>query len=305
VAALLVCAAQQGLAAERPWTDSFAIERCTHATIGKNRYFILEPGYQVILASNSEQVAITVLDETETVKGIETRVIEEREFANGKLKEVSRNFFTLCKEHGDVFYHGEEVDDYEDGKIVGHGGAWRAGVNGARAGLMMPAKTPLGLRHYQEVAPEVAMDRAEIVETKVTFEGPKEKFRDCLRVVETTPLEPGEESVKLYAPDIGVIFDDGMVLVDRGRNRKPPTAPTEVTVDLAGAYAEVEIKEGDLPAPVAAALRKLHPTGEIREVKRETRQGGQLVYAIEVLVAGHQWDVEATPDGTVLRNEAE
>ena len=305
VAALLACAAQQGLTAERPWIDSFAIEKCAHLTTGKNRYFILEPGYQVILASNSEQVAITVLNETETVNGIETRVIEEREFANGKLKEVSRNFFTLCQEHSDVFYHGEDVDDYTDGKIVGHGGAWRAGVNGARAGLMMPAKTPLGLRHYQEVAPEVAMDRAEIVETKVTFEGPKEKFRDCLKVVETTPLEPGEESVKLYAPDIGVIFDDGMVIVDRGRDRKPPTAPVEVKVDLAGAYAEVEIKEGDLPAPVAAALRKLHPTGEVREVKRETRQGGQVVYAIEIFVAGHQWDVEATPDGTVLRNEAE
>jgi len=288
-----------------PWVDLFPMTTCTHATTGSNRYFILEPGYQIILASNSEQVAMTVLNETETVNGIETRVIEEREFANGKLNEVSRNFFTICREHGDVFYHGEDVDVYQDGKIIGHSGAWRAGVDGARAGLMMPAQTPVGLRHYQEVAPGIAMDRAEIVENDVTFEGPAGAFWECLKVLETSPLEPGDECVKLYAPDVGMIFDDDVVIIDRGRNRASPSAPVDVTVDLGGAYSEVEITDAEMPAPVAAVLRQLHPTGIIHEVKREMRKGGQIVYAIEIFIEGHQWDVEATADGTVLRNEAE
>lgn len=305
ISVLLMSAGQQDATAEPVWIDSFPIEKCTHATAGSNRYFILEPGYQIVLASDSEQVFITVLNETETVNGIETRIVEEREFANGKLKEVSRNFFTICAEHNDVFYHGEDVDDYEDGKIVGHGGAWRAGVKGARAGLMMPAETPVGLRHYQEVAPDVAMDRAEIVDRSVTFEGSKEKFESCLKVVETTPLEPGEKSIKLYAPGVGIICDDDLVIIDRGRNRTPPSGPMKVTVDLGASYSEVEIDEREMPAKVAAVVRELHPTGEIREVKRETRKGGDIVYAIEIFIDGHQWDVEVAPDGTVLGNEAE
>ena len=61
----------------------------------------------------------------------------------------------------DVFYFGEEVDDYKDGKIVDHGGAWRADNDNSKAGIIMPGTVLLGARHYQEIAPN-AMDRAEI-----------------------------------------------------------------------------------------------------------------------------------------------
>ena len=60
-----------------------------------------------------------------------------------------------------------------------------------------------------------------------------------------------------------------------------------------------------MPAPVAAVIAKLHPKGRIQEVKRETRPGGRVVYAVEILIGNQQYDVEATEDGTVLRNEAE
>jgi hypothetical protein len=85
------------------------------------------------------QVTATVLDETRVVAGVETRVIEERELAKGKLVEVSRNYFAIHKPTRNALYFGEEVDMYEDGKVVGHGGSWLAGVDGAKAGLIMPA----------------------------------------------------------------------------------------------------------------------------------------------------------------------
>ena len=289
---------------EDGWADSFPLKSCTLSTTGKNRYWILVPGYQIVLAHKAEQVVITVLEDTERVDGIETRVVEEREFVNGKLKEVSRNFFTICKEHADVFYHGEDVDDYKDGKVSGHAGAWRAGVRGARAGLMMPGKVVLGYRHYQEVAPGVAMDRAEIVTDAVTLECPAGEFKNCLKVVETTPLERGK-SIKLYAPEVGMVADEDLVLVDRGHGRKSPDGPVEVPGDTAGAFSEAEIPATEMPPAVAALLKKLHPEGRIHEVKRETHPGGKTVYAIEVFIGEKQWDVEATPDGTVIRNEPE
>jgi len=110
----------------KKWTSSFGQENCTFSSVGKNRFFILEPGHQLVLESRREKVVITVLEQTKKIGSVETRVIEEREEKNGKLVEVSRNFFAICREHGDIFYFGEEVDDYKDGKIVAHSGAWRA-----------------------------------------------------------------------------------------------------------------------------------------------------------------------------------
>jgi hypothetical protein len=282
----------------------------THLTTGANRFFILKPGYQIILAGKTEQAAITVLDKTETVNGIVTRIVEETEFENGRLEEVSRNFFTICKEHGDVFYHGEDVDDYEDGKIVGHGGAWRAGANGAKAGLMMPAKPTVGLRHYQEIAPKVAMDRAEIVSHGEILEMPenhrltgvKQKYSRCLKVVEMSPLEPGVQSDKIYAPEVGLVFDNGLVIVECAADRAPPTALIEIQADLSQAYSEIEIPVEKMAEPAAKKIRELHPQGKIREVKVEKRPGKDPFYAIEVFVGGQQYDVEIKTDGTVLRN---
>lgn len=299
--------------ADAEWQETADIERCKHLTEGKNRFFILKPGYQIVLASKTEQLAITVLDKTETVNGIATRVVEETEFEDGELKEISRNFFTICKEHGDVFYHGEDVDDYKDGKIVGHGGAWRAGVKGAKAGLIMPAKTPVGLRHYQEIAPKVAMDRAEIVSDSEILElperhrmpGVRQKYEDCLKVEESSPLEPGTTSLKLYAPRVGMVFDDGLVIVARRSNQKPPEKPIEVNANLGGAYSEVEISADKMPEPVAKKVQELYPKGQIREVKIENRPNKDPFYALEVFVGGEQYDLEIKADGTVLSNKKE
>ena len=200
----------------KKWTESFGEESCTFSSVGRNRFFILEPGYQLVLQSPQEKVAITVLNETKKIGAVETRLVEEREEENGKLKEVSRNFFAICKEHGDVFYFGEEVDDYKDGKIVGHSGAWRADQKNSKAGIMMPGTVLLGARHYQEIAPN-AMDRAEIISDDVSIKTPAGKFENCIKVGETTGLDPDEKCYKTYAPGVGIIQDEDLLLVRYGK----------------------------------------------------------------------------------------
>lgn len=79
----------------------------------------------------------------------------------------------------------------------------------------------------------------------------------------------------------------------------------DLKVDVGGAYAETEVSAKDMPAAAADVVAKLHPKGEIREVKRETRANGQTVYALEIFVDGKQHDVEVTPEGNVLRNQKE
>lgn len=198
---------------DKKWTDAFHQEHCTLTTVGKNRYFSLQPGHRIVLQNSREKAVITVLNETQTVAGVETRIVEEREEVNGELKEVSRNYFAICKEHGDVFYFGEEVDDYEDGKIVGHSGGWRADDTGAKVGLIMPGTILLGARYYQEIAPG-ALDRAEIIDDNVTMKTPAGTFEHCLRIEETSETEPDEIEYKTYAPGVGLIQDEDLLLTE-------------------------------------------------------------------------------------------
>lgn len=205
------------LAGSGEFTDSFRLDECTFKTRGSNPYFILEPGYQLILEGEEGKefvrLEITVLNETEMVNGVRTRVVQELETADSQLVEISRNYFAICEQTNSVFYFGEDVDIYEDGEVVSHEGAWRAGEDDAEAGLMMPGTVLLGARYFQEVAPEVAMDRAEILSLDAVVETPAATFEEVLVTEETTPLEPNAKELKFYAPGIGLIQDSALKLV--------------------------------------------------------------------------------------------
>ncbi len=216
-AAALSAATAPSIAHEPDFTDAFQIDRCQFASTGRNPYFILEPGYRLTLEGEEGKervrLTITVLDATRIVAGVETRIVEELEVVDGDTVEISRNFFAICAPTNSVFYFGEEVDLFEDGKMVGHEGAWRAGENGARAGVMMPGVNLIGARYFQEIAPGVAMDRAETVSLADSLTTPHGRFADVLTVEETTPLEPGARERKRYAPGVGLIQDAGLLLI--------------------------------------------------------------------------------------------
>jgi hypothetical protein len=201
------------------WTRDFRVAAADWTASGQNPYFILEPGYQLVLEDARDTLQITVLNLTSMIDGVQTRVVEERETRNDIPIEVSRNFFAMSRRTNSVYYFGEEVDIYKDGKIVDHEGAWRSGVNEARFGLMMPGEPLLHARFYQELAPKVAMDRAEIVSLSARVTTPLGTFGECLQVLETTPLEPGVKESKYYARGIGLVQDGSLKLVRHGARK--------------------------------------------------------------------------------------
>ena len=147
-----------------------------------------------------------------TPHGITTRVVEEREEKGGQPTEVTRNYFAIDPRSGDVYYLGEDSTTYTRGKPTGDGGSWLSGAKGARMGLMMPGTPKVGEKFQQEVAPHVAMDRAEVVGLDDSVKVPAAAFQHCVHVVETTPLEH-DTTHKWYAPGVGLIKDDEFELV--------------------------------------------------------------------------------------------
>ena len=198
------------------WQEEFAISSCNMATTGRNPYFVLEPGFQLVLEGGDTKLQITVLNETKMVDGVNTRVVEEKEWKDGKLHEIARNYFAICPQTKDVFYFGEDVEFYENDKVVKREGSWLAGVNGNKAGLMMPGAPKLNMKYYQELAPGVAMDRAEIETLTETCKTPAGTFSGCMKVKETSAIELLAKEYKYHAPGIGLVRDDELRLVKYG-----------------------------------------------------------------------------------------
>ena len=217
------------MAQEPQFTTEFRLEDCRLTARGANPYLILRPGYRLVLEAteNGEttRIVITVLRKTETVVlpglgAVTARVVEERESVDGELVEVSRNLFAICAKTNDVFYFGEAVDIFNPDGTVSHEGSWRAGEPDgdglAKPGMIMPGTFLLGSRYFQEQADGIAMDRSEHVEMGLEVTTRAGTFAKCVKVVETTLLDPGAETVKVYCPGVGLVMDNGATLVEFG-----------------------------------------------------------------------------------------
>lgn len=235
LAALAPLAAAQG----DGFTTQFPLNACNFKTTGGNAFFKLQPNRQLYLSNvrcvaagecdELEEVWITVLPQTKLIKffhgakqlSVRTRVVQEFETADGEVDEISFNYFATCSPMNDVYYFGEDVFDGEGNP---EGDAWLAGVDGARPGLIMPDRAfLLGSKYYQEIAP-AAKDRARHTKLGLEVEVPAGVFRGCVEITETSPLEPGEESIKVYCPNVGMVLDEELELMAVYENAKPPDA---------------------------------------------------------------------------------
>lgn len=217
---------------KRVFTNTFPLQDCTFQPEGNNPYFKLQTG-RVSYFNNLNcfnegecdefsELTITVTNDVEVITlqingnptNIIARVVEEYETTDGELEEISRNFFAECSQTQDIYYFGEDVDIYEDGEIISHEGAWRAGINDAKPGIIFPGGAfILGARYFQEVAPPAALDRAEHTASEFDVSVPAGDFEHCVEVTETTPLDKHEESIKYYCHDVGLVFDDDLELL--------------------------------------------------------------------------------------------
>ena len=220
------------------FTLEFPIASCDWSSTGGNAFLKLKVGRQLYLSNKAckecvkedglEELWITILPETRVVtfpyggqmRTVRTRVLEEYETVDGELEEVSRNFVADCNPMHDVYYFGEEVFD-GDGNPQDD--AWLAGVDGARPGILMPDRAYLlGSRYFQEFAPN-AKDRGEHTSLGFDVEVPAGSFKNCVEVTETSPLEPGSESLKTYCPNVGMMRDGDLELIRVCENAQSPS----------------------------------------------------------------------------------
>ncbi len=172
-----------------------------------NPYFPLVPGlintYRGHIDGVSARETVTVTHRVKIVDGIPANVIRdalylERENGDGMyLAEYTLDWYATS-DTGDVWYLGEDTAEYDEaGNLVSTDGSWQAGVDGAVAGIYMPAHPRVGAVYQQEVAAD-AQDMFRVV-------GVTER---SLTTREWTPLEPGLVTGKVFQRDVGMVLED-------------------------------------------------------------------------------------------------
>jgi len=177
-----------------------------------NELFPLKVGAKWVYEAPGEIITVEVLDETKTIAGVETRVVHDQVTDEaGVLIEDTYDWYAQDAD-GNVWYFGEETNEYVNGKEVNAHGAWETGVDGALPGIIMYAETPeVGTIYKQEYLRCVAEDTAEVLAVGESVETPAGSWDDCVRMREFSPLEPQANEHKLFCPGVGVAVVEDVV----------------------------------------------------------------------------------------------
>ena len=176
-----------------------------------NPYLPLRPGTRWVYRETEpdgtrQRIVVTVTRRTEVVAaGIRARVVRDTVTEDGALVEDTRDLYAQDRA-GTVWYLGERTAEYEDGRVVSTEGSWEAGVDGAQAGVAMPAHPRAGQRYRQEYLAGVAEDRASVVAVGEQAEVPAGHFRRVVMTREVNPLEPKALEFKFYARGVGPVL---------------------------------------------------------------------------------------------------
>ena len=180
-----------------------------------NPYWPMKPGSRWVYRETDKdevlKVVVRVTDQTKRIaNGLEARVVHDVVTQDGEPVEVTDDWYAQDSE-GNVWYLGEDTAEYENGKVVSHEGSFEAGVDGAQAGIAMPANPEPGLAYRQEYYAGQAEDKAKVLNLGATAPVPFGSFDRVLQTEDTNPLsEPPQVEHKFYARDVGPVLVIGI-----------------------------------------------------------------------------------------------
>jgi hypothetical protein len=153
----------------------------------------------------TQQIEVTVTDETREIMGIESRVVRDVVTEDGEVIEDTFDWYAQDAD-GNVWYMGEDTTEFENGEPVSKAGSWEAGVDGAMAGIVMPADPQPGMAYRQEYYEGEAEDNGAVLAVEEFVEVPHDSYDDVIMTRDSTPLEPDMLEYKFYARDVGQVM---------------------------------------------------------------------------------------------------
>jgi hypothetical protein len=185
-----------------------------------NPYWPMTPGsrwvYREVENGDVQRVTVTVTDRTRTIDGIGARVVHDLVTTpDGEKVEETFDWYAQNSK-GNLWYLGEDTKEYENGKVVSTEGSWEHGVDGAQAGIIVPAEPKQGLAYREEYYAGHAEDAAEVLSVEGKVQTPYGRFADALITRNYSGIEPNVEELKYYAKGVGPVLE---LLVSGGSGR--------------------------------------------------------------------------------------
>jgi hypothetical protein len=167
-----------------------------------NPWFPLKPGTTFVYTGEKDGQSgrdiVTVTNGTKVIDGVRCTTVDDRLFANGHLAERTTDWYAQDA-RGTVWYFAEDTAELNSaGKVTSREGTWQSGVDGARAGVFMPAHPKLGQSFRQEYLKGHAEDHFAVLRVSGR----------SLLTKEWTPLEPDTLDHKLYRRGIGLVKEE-------------------------------------------------------------------------------------------------
>jgi hypothetical protein len=176
-----------------------------------NPWFPLEPGTRWTYRETTEdgevvEVVVTATSVTRKIaNGVTARVVRDTVTLDDEIIEDTLDWYAQDKA-GTVWYLGEDTAELEDGKITTREGSFEAGVDGAQAGVIMPASPEVGMAYRQEYSEGEAEDHGEVLALGQQASVPAGRYDGLLKTADTTPLEPDVLEHKYYAEGLGLVL---------------------------------------------------------------------------------------------------
>jgi len=178
-----------------------------------NPYFPMAPGNtwtyrETDTQGTEEKVVVVVTDRTKMIaNGVEARVVRDTVTENGEPVEVTDDWYAQDSV-GNIWYLGEKTAEYENGKVSSTAGSFEAGVDGAQAGIAIPANPEPGMSYRQEYLKGEAEDEGAVITVgEEQVEVPFGYFNeDVLMTRDLVPTEPKVQELKFYAPGVGPLL---------------------------------------------------------------------------------------------------
>jgi hypothetical protein len=174
-----------------------------------NPWFPLTPGttfvYRGVKDDEPARDVVTVTRRTKVIQGVRCTVVRDLLYLNGKLAERTSDWYAQDA-NGNVWYYGEATAELDrKGRVKTTEGSWQSGVDGARAGIFMPARARVGRSFRQEYSKGQAEDHFQVLSLDSSVKVPYTSSRHALLTKEWTPLEPDALDHKLYVRGVGLV----------------------------------------------------------------------------------------------------
>jgi hypothetical protein len=173
-----------------------------------NKFFTLVPGTKFVYENKTEEglekIETVVASKTKKIMGVDAVEVLDTSKLNGVLVEQTYDWYAEDKE-GNVWYFGEAVDNYKDGKLLDHKGSWEAGVDGALPGIIMKAEPKVGEVYKQEYYKGKAEDVGEVVALDKEVKVPFGSYENCLQTRDYSNIESALNEYKYYCKEVGFV----------------------------------------------------------------------------------------------------